>query len=71
MSRNPWETLAGRSERMAELLEKNHSVSAFMNALLDHLIDYCNHKGIAFEDIELTDTFIGHDEYIRARIRIK
>jgi len=55
--------------RMVKLLEQNTDVSAFVYALLDHLVIYCEHAGVEYKNIKLRDTHISADgQYVKARI---
>lgn len=70
MPANLYELMQQQNLRMVEMVDKNHSVAAFIQGLCEYLVNYANHKGIPLEAIELDLPFIGDDEYIRARIRV-
>lgn len=58
---------------MVQLLEKNHGVSEHIAALLDHLVDYANRRGVKFEDLVLDRPYVdgydsGFGEYIKTRL---
>jgi hypothetical protein len=57
-----------RNAAMVQLLERNPEVSGFMQALLEHLVDWSKEHGVRYEDIKLDVPFVSHDGYIRARI---
>jgi hypothetical protein len=67
---NLYELMQEQNLQMVELMDKNHSVAAFVQGLCEYLVNYANHKQVPFEDIILETPFIGNDEYIRARIKI-
>lgn len=72
MATTPFEYFLGRrNQACVQLLEKNEDVSYLVMGLLEHLVDYANHKGIAVEDIKLDRPFIkddGSNSYLVARI---
>jgi hypothetical protein len=68
---NLYEVLQQQNAKKVELLDRNHSVSAFIDGLMDYLVQYAEHKKVPFDKLVLDAPFIGDDEYIRARIRIR
>lgn len=68
MARSAYEFLESEQSEVVKFCQRNHSVSAFIQGLLEHLVNYCNTEGVAFEDIELTTPYVAVDEYVRARI---
>jgi len=70
LAKTLWEVLQQQNSKKIEMLEKNMSVCAFIDALIDYLVQYANHKGVSIEDVILDAPFIGDDEYVRSRIRI-
>lgn len=72
MAANAYEHLQNEQGQIVRLLERNHSVSAYIQDLLEHLVNYCNHKGIDFEDLQITDAHVDASEtstaYLKARI---
>lgn len=71
MARSAYEFLESYQGQVVGVLAKNESVSAFVQALLEHLVHYANHVGVRVEDVVLEAPFVGDDEYVRARIRVK
>lgn len=68
MARSAYEVLESRNSQIVRLLDENRSVSGFIQALVEHLVDYANHRGVSFRDIEISTPHIGDDAYLRARI---
>lgn len=69
MPTTPFEYFAGRrSAACVRLLEQNTEVNAFIQALLEHLVDFAEHEGIRFSDVKLDLPFVTNDGYIKARI---
>lgn len=69
MATTPHEYFLGRrNEACVRLLEKNEDVNGFIRAVLEHLVDFANHKGIRFEDIRLDRPYVTNDDRIIARI---
>lgn len=62
--------LGRRNARVVDLLERNESVSATLQGLLEHLVDVADEKGCRFEDLELDSPFV-QGEYLKARIVAK
>lgn len=69
MATTPFEYFLGReNQRMTHLLERNESVSKFVQGVLDHLVGYCSRECVKFEDIQIDMPYVANDEHIRGRI---
>ena len=71
MADNAFQGFLGRyNRRKVELLERNHSVAAFFDGILDRLVDHANARGGAFDQLDIRDAFIvwDADTYIKARV---
>lgn len=72
MAVNAYEHLQREQGQIVRMLERNHSVSSFIQDVMEHLVNYCNHKGIPFEDLHIKDAHVvGEDSgqvYLKARI---
>lgn len=72
MATSAFEYFLGRENaRIVRFLERNHSVSSFMQALVAHLTEFAEKNHLRPEDLELELPYIAHDEFIRARVRRK
>ena len=60
--------LGRRRQACTDILEQNEDVSAFMAALLEHLVDYASAEGIPIKAIRLNMPFVTNDGVIQARI---
>ena len=72
MPKTAYEFLTERNDRLALALAVNTDLAAFIQAVLEHLIDRAESRGEALEDIEVEPPEIvrqGHSYYVRARIR--
>lgn len=56
-----YDYLMGRNYRLVKLLDKNASVSAFINSFCHGLVNLCEEKGIRFEDVEVGNAIIRND----------
>ncbi|CAN5756205.1 hypothetical protein BH24ACT15_BH24ACT15_36390 [soil metagenome] len=66
---NPLQYFLGqRNAACVRLLEQNEDVSTFIRALLEHLVDFANHEGIAARDVRIDRPFVSDDGYLKARI---
>jgi regulatory protein YycI of two-component signal transduction system YycFG len=67
-----YEYLQREQGQIVRMLERNHSVSSYIQDLMEHLVNYCNHKGIAFEDLHIKDAHVvgeaSGQTYLKARI---
>lgn len=70
MPANLYELMQQQNLKMVELVDKNHSVAAFIQGLCEYLVNYANVRGVSIEAIDIDLPFIGDDEYVRARIKI-
>lgn len=59
-----------RNARVVQLLERNESVSAMLQGLLEHLVSVAEDHGVPFEQVELDRPFV-QGEYLKARILVK
>lgn len=72
MAESAFEVFAGRERaRVVRFLERNQSVAAFVQGLAEQLAQWAAEHGVEPEQVEISLPFIGHDEYIRARVTKK
>jgi hypothetical protein len=71
MARSAYEFFESEQSRVVEFCRRNDSVSAFIQGVLEHCVQYCNQKEVPFEHVVLETPFVGDDEYFRARLRVK
>lgn len=60
--------LGRRNAACVQLLERNHDMGAFIQGLLEHVVQYAEREGIAVEDVKLDLPFVSDDGYIQGRI---
>lgn len=65
-----FEMMKQTNQRKVHLFERNHDVAAFVDGLIEHLVNYADHKGIPFEAIRITAPFVGDNEIIQAQITV-
>lgn len=71
MARSAFELFESEQSQVVKFCQQNESVSAFIQGVLEHCVQYCNRKGVAFRDVVLDVPFVGDDEFFRARLRVK
>lgn len=72
MATTAFEYFLGReNQRIVKFLERNESVSSFLQALVAHLSEFAEKESIRIEDIELEAPYITPDGYLRGRVRKK
>jgi hypothetical protein len=69
MAGTVYEHLSREHTRMVQFLDRNQSVSGFLEALIAHLTMYCEKEGLKPEEVELDLPFVTMDGTIQARIR--
>ena len=69
MPESAFEVFQGRrNARIVRMLEENPHVSAFMQGILETLIDHCEETGIDYRLIKVADPYLTRDGYFTARI---
>ena len=73
MPANILEFLQRNNAEMVTLLERNRDVSNFILAVVDHVADYANRRGVRIEDIVVDRPYVegfdsGEAEYLKARL---
>lgn len=69
MPENALQYFMGRRQAaVVRLLEQNEDVSSFIQALLEHLVEYADKEGLRFGDIKIDRPFITNDGVIKGRL---
>ena len=69
MPSNIHEMLETNNRQMVRLLEKNHDLSAFFLAFTDHCVEWCQRRGVPFEELRIHRPYIANfdgDEVVAA-----
>ncbi len=56
------------NQRKVQILEKNESVAAAIDGILDHLVTFAQQESIPIENLIMKDVFIGHNRHLSATI---
>jgi hypothetical protein len=67
---NAFQYFLGRQNaRIVQLLERNPDIAGTIQALLEHLVIYCDEEGVDFEHVRLIEPHISPDgRYMKAHI---
>lgn len=72
MAGTAYEFLSERQDRLAPALRGNPDLAAFVQAVLEHVVDHADARGLALSDVTLEPPVViqqGGTSYVSARVR--